>query len=134
MKAKTWVTKVRQKIESEMDDFSHKLSGNLVENRDPIAFEYQNINGMVGSHHLAKSAGNAGRNRIIQNTSHKAESACTLTVLIDLNVSINKERKGMEKIKEIKDAWMPTHELTPAEIRAVRAVVNAVAQTESPFL
>lgn len=134
MKAKTWVTKVYQKIESEMDDFSYKFSGNLVENREPIAFVYQNINGMVGSHHFAKSAGDAGWNRIIQNTTHKAESACTLTVLIDLNAAINKERKGMEKVKKIKDVWMGTHEFTPAEIGATQAVVNAVTQTGSPFL
>ena len=42
-KAKTRVQKIHGKIERQRDDFSHKLSRNLVKNHDLIAFEDLNI-------------------------------------------------------------------------------------------
>ena len=82
-KAKTSVTKIHRKIERQRDDFSHKLSRNLVENHDLIVFEDLNIGGMIRNHHLAKSMGDASWNRIVQYTTYKAESAGAFTVLID---------------------------------------------------
>ena len=58
-KAKTRVAKIHRKIARQRDDFSHKLSRNLVENHDLIALEDLNIAGMVKNHHLAKSIGDA---------------------------------------------------------------------------
>jgi putative transposase len=82
-KAKTRVAKIHRKIERQRDDFSHKLSRNLVENHDLIVFESLNINGMIRNHHLAKSIGDAGWNRIIQYTIYKAESAGTVVILVN---------------------------------------------------
>jgi putative transposase len=82
-KAKTRVQKIHRKIERQRDDFSHKISRNLVEHHDLIVFEDLNINNMVKNHHLAKSITDAGWNQIIQYTMYKAESAGTFTVMID---------------------------------------------------
>ena len=82
-KAKTRVAKVHRKIERQRDDFSHKLSRNLVENHDLIALEDLNIAGMVKNRHLAKSIGDASWNRIIQYTTYKAESAGAVVVPIN---------------------------------------------------
>ncbi len=54
-KAKKRVTIIHRKIERQRDDFSHKLSRNLVKNHDLITFEDLNIKNMVKNHHLAKS-------------------------------------------------------------------------------
>jgi putative transposase len=82
-KAKTRVAKVHRKIGRQRDDFSHKLSRNLVENHDLIALEDLNIAGMVKNRHLAKSIGDASWNRIIQYTTYKAESAGAVVVPIN---------------------------------------------------
>ena len=80
-KAKKRVAVIDRKIARQRDDFSHKLSGNLVENHDLITFEDLNVTGMVKNHHLAKSIGDAGWNRIVQYTMYKAESAGTVVIL-----------------------------------------------------
>ena len=82
-KAKMRVQKIHRKIQRQRDDFSHKLSRDLVKNHDLISFEDLNIKGMVKNHHLAKSITDAGWIRIIQYTIYKAESAGTFAVLID---------------------------------------------------
>ena len=82
-KAKTGVAKIHRKIARQRDDFTHKLSRNLVEKHDLIALEGLNIAGMVKNHHLAKSIGDASWNRIIQYTTYKAESAGAVVVLMD---------------------------------------------------
>ena len=82
-KAKARVQKIHRKIQRQRDDFSYKLSRNLVKNHDLIAFENLNIKGMVKNHHLAKSITDAGWNQIIQYTMYRAESAGTFAVLID---------------------------------------------------
>ena len=82
-KARTRVAKMHRKIERQRDDFSHKLSGNLVENHDLITFEDLNIKGMVRNHHLAKSIADASWGRIVQYTMYKAESAGTVVILVN---------------------------------------------------
>ncbi|MCL5803836.1 MAG: transposase [Candidatus Thermoplasmatota archaeon] len=82
-KAKTGVAKIHRKIARQRDDFTHKLSRNLVEKHDLIALEGLNIAGMVKNRHLAKSIGDASWNRIIQYTTYKAESAGAVVVLVD---------------------------------------------------
>ena len=75
------MAKIHRKIERQRDDFSHKLSGNLVENHDLIVFEDLNIGGMMRNHHLAKSIEDASWNKIVQYTAYKAESAGTVVIL-----------------------------------------------------
>jgi putative transposase len=82
-KAKTGVAKIHRKIARQRDDFSHKLSRNLVENHDLIALEGLNIAGMVKNHHISKSIVDASWNRIVQYTTYKAESAGAVVVLMD---------------------------------------------------
>ena len=82
-KAKTRVAKINRKIQRQRDNFTHKLSGNLVENHDLIVFEDLNIKGMVKNHHLAKSIEDASWNKIIQYTMYKAESAGAFVVVVD---------------------------------------------------
>jgi putative transposase len=82
-KARTRVAKIHRKIQRQRDDFSHKLSGNLVEHHDLIVFEDLNIKNMVKNHHVAKSIGDASWNRIIQYTMYKAESAGRVVILVN---------------------------------------------------
>ena len=82
-KARTKVAKIHRKTERQRDDFSHKISRNLVKNHGLITFEDLNIRGMMRNHHLAKSIGDAGWNRIIQYTTYKAESAGAFVIMVD---------------------------------------------------
>ena len=82
-RARKKVAKVHRKIERQRDDFSHKISRDLVSSHDLIAFEDLNITGMVKNHHLAKSIADAGWNKIIQYTMYKAESAGATAILVD---------------------------------------------------
>ncbi len=82
-KTRKRVAKIHRKINRQRDDFSHKISRNLVSNHDLIAFEGLNINGMVRNHHLAKSISDAGWNKIIQYTMYKAESAGICVVMVE---------------------------------------------------
>ena len=82
-KARKKVAKIHRKIERQRDDFSHRISRDLVSDHDLIAFEDLNITGMVKNHHLAKSIADAGWNKIVQYTMYKAESAGATAILVD---------------------------------------------------
>ncbi|MGC8506348.1 MAG: RNA-guided endonuclease InsQ/TnpB family protein [Thermoplasmata archaeon] len=82
-KAKTRVAKVHRKIQRQRDDFAHKISRQLADEHDLIAFEDLNINGMVKNHRMAKSIIDAGWNQIIQYTTYKAESAGNVVILVN---------------------------------------------------
>ena len=82
-KTKKRVAKIHRKINRQRDDFSHKISRNLVSSHDLIAFEDLNINGMIRNHHLARSISDAGWNKIIQYTMYKAESAGICVIMVD---------------------------------------------------
>ena len=82
-KTRKRVAKIHRKINRQRDDFAHKISRNLVENHDLIAFEDLNINGMIRNHHLARSISDAGWNKIIQYTMYKAESAGICVIMVD---------------------------------------------------
>ena len=77
------MAKIHRKIARQRDDFTHKLSMQLVNEHDLIVFEDLNIAGMVKNHHLSKSIEDASWNRIIQYTTYKAESAGAVVVLVD---------------------------------------------------
>ena len=82
-KAKKRVAIIDRKIARQRDDFTHKISRQLVDEHDFIALEDLNIAGMVKNHRLAKSIEDASWNRIIQYTMYKAESAGAAVVLVD---------------------------------------------------
>ena len=82
-RARKKVAKIHRKIERQRDDFSHKVSWNLVETHDLIVFENLNTAGMVKNHHLAKSIGDASWDKIVQYATYKAESAGAVVILVD---------------------------------------------------
>ena len=82
-KARKKVAKIHRKIERQRDDFSHKVSWNLVETHDLIVFEDLNIAGMVKNHHLAKSIMDAAWTELVQFTAYRAESAGKVVVLVN---------------------------------------------------
>ncbi len=82
-RSRTRVAKIHRKMGRQRDDLSHKLSRNLVENHDFIAFEALNIMRMMKNHHLAKSIADASWNTIVQYTTYKTESAGNEVVLVD---------------------------------------------------
>ena len=82
-KARTKVAKIHRKTERHRDDFSYKISRNLVKNHDLITFEDLDIRGMIRNHHLAKSIADASWGRIVQYTMYKAESAGTVVILVN---------------------------------------------------
>ena len=82
-KARKKVAKIHRKIERQRDDFSHKISRQLVDEHSLIVFEDLNTAGMVKNHKLAKSTEDAGWDKIVQYTTYKAESAGAVVVLVD---------------------------------------------------
>jgi len=94
-KTKTRVAKIHRKIERQRDDFTHKISRQLVTEHDLIALEDLNIAGMIKGHHMAKSIVDASWNRIIRYTTYKAESAGAVVVPVDpMNTSRRCSRCG----------------------------------------
>ncbi len=73
-KAQLVVQRIHQKIANRRDDFTHKLSKQLVEKYDLIAAEKLNICGMVRSK-LAKSIFDASWGEFLCRVGYKAESA-----------------------------------------------------------
>jgi putative transposase len=69
------VHRVHERITNQRDDFVQKLSLNLVESYDLIAFEDLNIKGMIKNHCLAKHIADAAWNKLITATAYKAEWA-----------------------------------------------------------
>jgi putative transposase len=79
------VHRVHERITNKRDDFIQKLSLNLVESYDLIAFEDLNIKGMVKNHRLAKHIADAAWNKLITTTSYKAEWAGKRVELVNPN-------------------------------------------------
>ncbi len=67
-KALKVVHHVHERITNKRDDFVQKVSLNLVESYDLIAFEDLNIKGMVKNHCLAKHIADAAWNKLITTT------------------------------------------------------------------
>ena len=82
-KAKISLSKQHQKVKNQREDFAHKLSNQMVQNNDLMAFESLNITGMMKNHHLAKSIADASWGTILQFTTYKADSAGKEVVMVD---------------------------------------------------
>ena len=82
-KRKRVVQHIHERVANRRRDFAHKLSRQLVNGYQFIAFENLNINGMLGNHCLAKSIADASWNQLIQYTTHKAEWAGRRVVTVD---------------------------------------------------
>ncbi len=79
------VARMHRKIKNQRKDFAHKISRELVNNYDLIAFENLNIRGMVQNHHLAKSISDAGWNQLQMFTKYKAEYAGKIVSFVVAN-------------------------------------------------
>jgi putative transposase len=77
------VAKLHRKIRNQRQDFTHKVSRELVNAYDLIVFEKLQIQNMVKNHHLAKSISDAGWYQLIQFTKYKAEYAGKVVELVD---------------------------------------------------
>ena len=62
---------------------------------------------------------------------HPVRNECGLSIDRDVNVAINIERKGMEKIKELMNLGRGTPEVTPVETGDLPAMTTPVAETGS---
>ena len=82
-KAIRLLAKKHEYIANQRKDNAHKISRQLVDHYDLIAFEDLNIKGMVKNHNLAKSIVDSGWKQLIQFTTYKAEYAGKRVVLVD---------------------------------------------------
>jgi len=82
-KHKRVVRYIHERIANRRRDFAHKLSRQLVNGYQFIAFENLNITGMLGNHCLAKSIADASWNQLITFTQGKAEWAARMVVTVD---------------------------------------------------
>jgi putative transposase len=149
------VAKVHRNIRNQRQDFTHKISRELVNAYDLIVFEKLQIRNMMKNHHLAKSISDAGWYQLIQFTEYKAEEAGKVVELVDpknttqlcsgcgnkvpksLSVRIHKcPECGLELDRDVNAAinilqkvgqGMP--ELTPVEM-----FVGTSAKQEAPIL
>ena len=96
------VAKLHERVVNQRKDFHHKLSRQLVNTYDLIAYEDLNIKGMVRNHHLAKSISDAGWGQFIQFVSYKAEYAGGLAIGVNPSgTSINCSACGFPVAKSL---------------------------------
>ena len=100
-KIKKKVAKIHRKIERQRDDFTHKISNQLANKHDLIAFEDLNTNGMAKNHHLAKSIMDAAWTKLVQYTTYKAESAGKIVVEVNPR-NTSKKCSNCGNIRELK--------------------------------
>lgn len=74
-KAVQQLARLHEHIALQRKDYAHKVSRQLVNHYQLIAFEDLNVQGMVKKHHLAKSIVDAGWSQLVQFVMYKAESA-----------------------------------------------------------
>ncbi len=77
------VAKLHKKTANQRKDFQHKVSRQLVEGNDLIAYEDLNVRGMVKNRHLAKSISDAGWRQFIAFVCYKAEEAGSMAVAVN---------------------------------------------------
>lgn len=82
-KAKLLVQKANQKIKNQRKDFQHKLSRDLVNKFDLIAFEDLNIKGMIKNHKLSKSIQDVSWGSFIGMIRYKAEEAGAFAIPVN---------------------------------------------------
>ncbi|MBP1910012.1 putative transposase [Methanolobus bombayensis] len=77
------VNTLHRKIRSQRNDFNHKLSRELINAYDYIAFEDLNVKNMVKNSRLSKSIHDASWSDLIQITKYKAEEAGKFVELVN---------------------------------------------------
>jgi putative transposase len=81
--AKFLVAKAHQKIANQRTDFHHKLSRQLADKYDFIAYEDLSINNMVKNHSLAKSISDAGWGQFLRFSCYKVEETGGTSVAVN---------------------------------------------------
>jgi len=77
------LARAHRKITDQRNDFLHKLSRDLVNKADLIAFEDLQIPNMMKNHCLSKSIADASWGKLIQYTAYKAVEAGKSVILVD---------------------------------------------------
>ncbi|MCS1351164.1 transposase [Mechercharimyces sp. CAU 1602] len=77
------LAKLHERVANQRKDLAHKISRNLVDRYDLIAFEKLNITGMVQNHNLAKSIVDVAWRQLVQFTTYKAEYAGKEVIQVD---------------------------------------------------
>jgi len=67
------VHRVHERITNKRNDFTQKVSSDLVKTYDLIVFEDLNIKGMIKNHCLSNHISDVAWNKLITTTSYKAE-------------------------------------------------------------
>jgi putative transposase len=101
-KAKKVVCLVHERIKNKREDFTHKVSRDLVNKYGTICFEDLNINEMVKNHIYSKGILDAAWSKLVQYTTYKAEDAGRIVVLVNpKNTSQMCSKCGMIVTKDI---------------------------------
>lgn len=75
--------RVYERIDNKREDFTQKLSKQLVDNYGIICFEDLNIKNMTKNHNLAKHILDAAWSKLVTYTSYKAENAGRKVILVN---------------------------------------------------
>ena len=96
------VAKAHRRIRNQRKDFHHKLSRQLVDTYDLVAYEDLNVKGMVKNHHLAKSISDAGWAQFISFVCYKAEEVGGMTIGVNPSgTSVDCSRCGFPVLKSL---------------------------------
>jgi putative transposase len=122
--AKAWRTVRRQR-----DDFAHKLSHELAEKNNLIAFEDLRIQNMVKNHNIASAIMDASWGKLRQLTAYKAERRGGRVILIDPRGTSQKCSRCGQILK--KDLSVRVHEcpscglVMDRDVNAARNILQA---------
>lgn len=83
VKARLRVAKIHAKIADSRNDFTHKLTTNLIQDNDLIAMEDLQVKNMIRNHCLAKAISDVSWGRIEQQLTYKAELSGRELIKID---------------------------------------------------
>jgi len=101
-KQRVKVAKLHERVANQRKDFHHKLSRQLVDKYDLVAYEDLNIKGMKKNHHLAKSISDAGWGQFVAFVSYKAEYAGGIAIAVNPSgTSINCSACGFPVLKSL---------------------------------
>jgi len=82
-KARLLRARAYRKLARQREDYLHKISRNLVENYDLIAFEDLHIKSMMKNHHLAKLIGDSSWGILTRFVAYKVEETGKTLMLVD---------------------------------------------------